>query len=135
MVPLYPQGYTLTMSTVEITMENYQDTIEKNDIVFFDFWAGWCAPCRMFAPVFEQASIDHPDIVFGKIDTEAQQNLAGGFGISSIPTLMAFREGIIVFAQPGAMNNEQFGSLIAAVKDLDMDDVRAQIAAAETSDA
>ena len=123
------------MSTVEITMSNYEQTINDNEIVFFDFWAGWCAPCRMFAPVFEKASETHSDIVFGKIDTEAEQQLAGGFGISSIPTLMAFRQGILVYAQPGALNDNQFGELIQAVQDLDMDDVRKQIAEQEQEEA
>lgn len=123
------------MSTVEITMGNYEQTINDNEIVFFDFWAGWCAPCRMFAPVFEKASETHTDIVFGKIDTEAEQQLAGGFGISSIPTLMAFRQGILVYAQPGALNDNQFGELIQAVEELDMDDVRKQIAEQEQEEA
>jgi thioredoxin 1 len=123
------------MSTVEITMSNYEQTINDNEIVFFDFWAGWCAPCRMFAPVFEKASETHSDIVFGKIDTEAEQQIAGGFGISSIPTLMAFRQGILVYAQPGALNDNQFGELIQAVQDLDMDDVRKQIAEQEQEEA
>lgn len=123
------------MSTVEITMGNYEQTINDNEIVFFDFWAGWCAPCRMFAPVFEKAAETHADIVFGKIDTEAEQQLAGGFGISSIPTLMAFRHGILVYAQPGALNDNQFGELIQAVQELDMDEVRKQIAEQEAEDA
>ncbi len=123
------------MSTVEITMGNYEQTINDNEIVFFDFWAGWCAPCRMFAPVFEKAAETHADIVFGKIDTEAEQQLAGGFGISSIPTLMAFRQGILVYAQPGALNDNQFGELIQAVQELDMDEVRKQIAEQEAEDA
>ena len=123
------------MSTVEITMANYEQTINDNEIVFFDFWAGWCAPCRMFAPVFEKAAENHAEIVFGKIDTEAEQQLAGGFGISSIPTLMAFRQGILVYAQPGALNDNQFGELIQAVQELDMDEVRKQIAEQEAEDA
>ena len=123
------------MSTVEITMANYEQTINDNEIVFFDFWAGWCAPCRMFAPVFEKAAENHAEIVFGKIDTEAEQQLAGGFGISSIPTLMAFRQGILVYAQPGALNDNQFGELIQAVQELDMDEVRKQIAEQEAEEA
>lgn len=121
------------MSTVEITLENLEPTVTDNSIVLLDFWAGWCGPCRSFAPVFEQAAQNHTDIVFGKIDTEAEQQLAAGFGISSIPTLMAFRDGIIVFAQPGALNAAQLAQVIEGVKALDMDDVRAQVAAAQAA--
>ncbi|TXJ04671.1 MAG: thioredoxin [Aeromicrobium sp.] len=120
------------MSTVEITLDNLEQTVNDNDIVLLDFWAAWCGPCRSFAPVFEQAATTHTDVVFGKIDTEAEQQLAAGFGISSIPTLMAFREGIIVFAQPGALNSAQLEQVVAGVKALDMDEVRAQIEADKT---
>ncbi|MGW5524150.1 thioredoxin [Gordonia sp. NPDC003950] len=119
------------MSTREITMENFSETVDAEGIVLLDFWAGWCGPCRMFAPVFEKAAEAHPNIVFGKVDTEAQQELAGGFGIRSIPTLMAFRDGIMVFNQAGALMAPQLEQLISAVEGLDMDEVRAQVAAAE----
>lgn len=116
------------MATREITLDNLNDTITGNETVFLDFWAEWCGPCRMFGPVFEKASEQYPDIVFGKIDTEAQRELAAGFGITSIPTLMAFRDGIIVFAQPGALAAPQLEQLITGVNGLDMDAVRAQVA-------
>lgn len=112
-------------------MENFSETVDAEGIVLLDFWAGWCGPCRMFAPVFEKAAEAHPNIVFGKVDTEAQQELAGGFGIRSIPTLMAFRDGIMVFNQAGALMAPQLEQLISAVEGLDMDEVRAQVAAAE----
>ena len=117
------------MATREITVDTLESTITENDIVLLDFWAAWCGPCRAFAPVFEAASEANPEVVFGKIDTEAQQELAAGFGITSIPTLMAFREKILEFAQPGALPRPALDQVIGAVRDLDMDDVRAQIAA------
>ncbi|WP_341578767.1 thioredoxin [Microbacterium schleiferi] len=116
------------MATREITLETIETTINESGIVLLDFWAAWCGPCRMFGPVFEKSSEEHPDIVFGKVDTEAQQQLAAGFRITSIPTLMAFRDGILVFSQPGALAAPQLEQVITAVEGLDMDDVRRQIA-------
>jgi thioredoxin 1 len=122
------------MATREITTDTFEDIV-KDGIVLLDFWAEWCPPCRMFGPVFEKASNVHADIVFGKVDTEAEPQLAGAFDISSIPTLMVFRDGIVVFSQPGALNAQQLERVITAVRELDMDDVRAQIAARESQDA
>jgi len=121
------------MATLELTASNFEETVAGDGIVLVDFWAAWCAPCRMFAPVFEAASDNHTDIVFGKIDTEAQQGLAAAANIRSIPTLMAFRDGILVFSQPGALPAPSLEQLIDAVRDLDMDDVRRQIAEASTA--
>ena len=117
------------MATREITIEGFAEVVEQNDIVFLDFWAAWCGPCRMFAPVFEKASEQHADIVFGKIDTEDQRELAAAFHISSIPTLMVFREGVVVFSQPGALGAQQLDQLITGVRGLDMDAVHADVAA------
>ncbi len=119
------------MSTREITIESLPGTVEGEGIVLLDFWASWCGPCRAFAPVFEQASEQHPDIVFGKVDTEKEQQLAAAFRITSIPTLMAFRDGIVVFAQPGALAAPQLDQVITAVRGLDMDEVRASVAEAQ----
>ena len=119
------------MATVELTKDTFESTVVDNEIVLVDFWAAWCGPCRQFAPTFEQASEAHPDVVFGKVDTEAERDLAGMANITSIPTLMAFRDKILVFSQPGALPPAALEQVITAVKDLDMDDVRAQLDAAE----
>ncbi len=116
------------MATTDLTAANFAETIEGNGIVLIDWWAAWCGPCRMFAPVFEKASEEHPDIVFGKIDTEAEQSLAAQAQISSIPTLMAFRDGILLYAQPGALPAPALADLIDQVKKLDMDAVREEVA-------
>lgn len=117
------------MATTTLTAQNFETTIQQNGIVLVDWWAAWCGPCRMFAPVFEKASTQHPDIVFGKVDTEAEQALAAAGRITSIPTLMAFRDGVLVFSQPGALRGPDLERVIGAVREIDMDEVRAQLAA------
>lgn len=121
------------MATVTASASTFEQMITDSDILLVDFWAGWCGPCRMFAPVFEQASEANTDIVFAKVDTEAEQALAAQAGITSIPTLMAFREGILVYAQPGALPAPALVQLIDAVRRLDMDEVRAQLDEAEAT--
>jgi thioredoxin 1 len=116
------------MGTVELTESTFADTIAGNDIVLVDWWASWCGPCRMFAPIFEEAAATHPDLVFAKVDTEANQALAGSAGIQSIPTLMVFREQVLVFSQPGALPAAALEDLITQVRALDMAEVHRSVA-------
>ncbi len=121
------------MATITLTEATFTETVDQAGIVLVDFWAAWCGPCRAFAPVFQAASDEHPEIVFGKVDTEAEPALAGSLQIRSIPTLMIFRDGILVFAEPGARPAGDLAKLIGAVQALDMDSVRAEIAAAQAT--
>lgn len=119
------------MSTIELNTKNFSSTVEAQGIVLVDWWAAWCGPCRAFAPIFEKAAEKHADLVFAKIDTDAQQALARAFGIRSIPTLMAFRDGILVFAEPGMLPAAALEDLIRQVRALDMDEVRRKVAEQE----
>jgi len=121
------------MSTLKITAQNLDEVLNKNDIVFLDFWAAWCGPCRMFGPIFESFAAKHPEAAFGKIDTEAEQQLAGEFRIMSIPTLMIFRQNILVFSHSGLVPEPALEDLLAKVKSLDMDQVRKEIEEQEKS--
>lgn len=122
------------MATIELTRDNFAAEVEKNDILFVDFWASWCGPCKQFAPTYEAASEANPDITFGSVNTEEQQELAGAAQVSSIPTLMVFRDGILIFSQPGALPAATLDELIGKVRELDMEDVRRQIAEAEAAE-
>lgn len=116
------------MATTTLTMTDFEETVTADGITLVDFWAAWCGPCRAFAPVFEQTATENPDVTFAKVDTEAEQELSGALGIMSIPTLMIFRDGIRVFSQPGALPKAALDDLLRQVRELDMDEIRRQIA-------
>ena len=119
------------MATINVGEKEFETLITESPIIFVDFWAEWCGPCKMFGPVFEAASEKHPDVVFAKVDTEAEQSLAGAAGITSIPTLMAFRDGILLFRQPGALPAPSLEELIGAIKAADMEEIKKEVAAQE----
>jgi thioredoxin 1 len=123
------------MAAVELTRQNFESTVQDNAFVVIDFWAPWCGPCRTFAPTYEKVSQDHDDIIFGKVNTQDEQELAGEFGIRSIPTLMIFRDQIIIYSQPGALPENALRDLLAKAAELDMDEVRAQIAEQQSGNA
>jgi thioredoxin 1 len=121
------------MATINVGEKEFETLVTQSPIVFVDFWAEWCGPCKMFGPVFEAASEKHPDVVFAKVDTEAERSLAGAAGITSIPTLMAFRDGILLFRQPGALPAPSLEELIGSIKAVDMEEIRKEVAAQESA--